>query len=121
MAAISEINNQANGEPDKKPGPIDPYQLVHHEAGKEDAKNGRLNVDVAPGHHAGEHGRNQDVQHGANQQRYDNAYGQITLWVLGLLGCSRDGIEADVGKEYISSSCPDSRKPVGREAVPITT
>ena len=52
-----------------------------------------------PRHHAGEHHRDADVEHGADDQRGDDADGHIALRILALFAGGRDRIEADVGEE----------------------
>src|SRR5260370_8985802 len=39
VTAISEINYQADPQPDEQPGPVDPAEFVHHVAVEEDAEN----------------------------------------------------------------------------------
>src|SRR2546430_13387159 len=50
-------------------------------------------------HHAGEHSGDDLVQDSADDQTRQDADGHVALRVLGLLGRSGDGIEADVGEE----------------------
>ena len=51
---------------------------------------------------------NQDIEHGANQQRPDDADGHVALRILGLLRGGADGVKADVGKEDDSRAAHDT-------------
>ena len=83
------------------------------------ARDGGFDVDFAPRHHPGEYCRHSDIQHGADQQRGDDSDGQIALRVLGLLGGSRNCVEADVSEENVGRASADSRHSVRREGVPV--
>ena len=52
-----------------------------------------------PGHQAGEADGDGHVEHRADDQRGDDADGQVALRVAALLGGRRDRVEADVGEE----------------------
>ena len=52
-----------------------------------------------PGHQSGEADGDGNIEHGADDQRGDDADGQIALRVAALFGRGGDGIEADVGEE----------------------
>ena len=56
-------------------------------------------VDLAVREHAGQHGRDRDVQHRADGQRPHDADCQVALGPAGLLGVGRDRVEPDVGEE----------------------
>src|SRR5262249_22969039 len=48
---------------------------------------------------AGHDERHSDVEDGADDERGDDADGQVALRIFALLRRRRDGIEADIGKE----------------------
>ena len=65
--------------------------------------------------------RDSNVQDRADQQRSDDADGQVALRILGLLRRGGDGIEADVGEKYVRSSGADAGEADGREGRPVRT
>ena len=85
---------------------------------EEGARDGGFDVDLLPRHHAGEHGGHSDVEHGADDQRDDDADGQIALRVLGLLRGGGDGVEADVREEDVGRARADAGESVRRKGVP---
>src|SRR5713226_4736322 len=87
---------------------------------QESAGDGGFDVDFAPGHHAGQHGSDQNVEDGADHQRSNNSYGQIALRVLGFLGGGGDRIKSDVGEEDISRACADAGESHGGKCVPVS-
>ena len=60
---------------------------------------GGVHVDLVVGDHAGEHEGHGDVQDRADEQRGDDAEGDVPLRIAGLLGVGRDRVEPDVGEE----------------------
>ena len=75
----------------------------------------RFDVDFLPRHHAGEHGGHQDVENGADDQRGDDADGQVALRILGFLRGGGDGVESDIGEEDVGRARADARETHGRE------
>ena len=70
-------------------------------------------------HHAEQHNRNADVEHRTDDQRSDDAEGQVALRVARLLGRGGDGIEADVSEENDSASGDDAAEAGRRERLPV--
>ena len=60
-----------------------------------------------------------DIKRGADQQRSDDADGQIALRILGLLRGGRDRVESDIGEENVRRSGADAGEPIGRERLPV--
>ena len=83
---------------------------------EEGAGDRRFDIDVLPGHHAGENGGDRDIKHGADHQRNDDADGQIALRILGFLRGGGDGVESDIGEEDVGRSRADAGEAEGREA-----
>ena len=52
-----------------------------------------------PGHNAAEHDGDAAVEHGAGDQRGQNAEGQVALRIAALFGGRRNRVEPDVGEE----------------------
>src|ERR1700761_7197681 len=59
------------------------------------------------------------IKDGADDQRGDDAEGEIFLRLLALLGGRRDRVETDVSKEDNRPAGEDSRKTVRRKRVPV--
>ncbi len=59
------------------------------------------------------------IEDGANQQRGQNAEGQVVLRVVALLGGRRDGVEADVGEEDDGAAGEHAGPAVGHEGMPV--
>ena len=72
-----------------------------------------------PGHQAGEHHHHGDVKDRANDERGDDADGQVALRVFAFLGGGGDGIEADVGEENDRAAGENSGPAIGREGMPV--
>ena len=72
-----------------------------------------------PGHEAGEADGDGDVKDGADDERGDDADGQVALRVAALLGRGGDGIEANVGEEDDGAAGEHARPAVGHEGVPV--
>src|SRR6188474_1815417 len=68
---------------------------------------------------SGQHGGDEDVQHGANGQRGNHADRHVTLGVASLLCGCRDGIKANVGEENQGCSCRDACPSVRSERMPV--
>ena len=84
--------------------------------------------------HQGHHDGNQDVQHGADQQRTDDAERHVALRVLGFLAGGGHRFEADVGEEhdrcgaedaapavfaFLAGRFRDERIPVGLQGIEV--
>jgi hypothetical protein len=72
-----------------------------------------------PGNETGEADGDGDVEHGADDQRGDDADGKIALGIAALFGGSGDGIEADVGEEDDGAAGEHARPAVGHEGMPV--
>jgi hypothetical protein len=48
---------------------------------------------------SGQHHRDCDVQHGADDERRDDAYGNIALWVLSFFRRGGNRVKSNVGEE----------------------
>ena len=60
---------------------------------------GAGSFELGVGHDAHQHGRGEDVEHGADQQRTDDADRHVARRVLRLGAGGGDRLEADVGEE----------------------
>jgi len=78
-----------------------------------------VGVDGVPVDDAGEGERDADVQDGADDERGDDADGDVALGVLALFGGGGDGVETDVGEEDDGASGEDSGDAVGDEGVVV--
>ena len=76
-------------------------------------------VEVEPWDHTGHDRGDQDVNHGRDDQRPDDAARKVTTRIACLLGRRGDGVEADVGEEDDRRPGPDAVPPVGQERLPV--
>lgn len=72
-----------------------------------------------PGNEAGETDGDSDIEHRADDERGDDADGQIALRVAALFGGGGDGVEADVGEKDDGTAGENSRPAVGHEGMPV--
>ncbi len=72
-----------------------------------------------PGNQAGEADGDGDIEHGADDQRGDDADRQVALRVLAFLGGRRDGVEADVSEEDDGPTGQHARPTVGHKGMPV--
>jgi hypothetical protein len=72
-----------------------------------------------PGHQAGEADGHGHIERGADNQRGDDADGQVALRVAALLGGGGDGVEADVSKKYNRPAGEHAAPAVGHERMPV--
>ena len=75
--------------------------------------------DGFPGHDAGEHESDSEVEDGADDKGGDDADGDGSLWVTALLTGRGDGVEADVGEEDDGTAGENAAPAVGRERVVV--
>ena len=68
-------------------------------------------------HHAEQDDGDADIEHGADDQRRDDAEGQIALRIARFLGRGGDRIESDVGEEDDGAAGDDSAEAGGREGM----
>ena len=86
-------------------------QRVHHRRGIVDER--------LPGNQPGQHDDHADVQQRADDQRGNDADGQIALRVFAFFGGGGDGIESDVGEEDDRAAGQNAGPAVGREGMPV--
>ena len=72
-------------------------------------------VELVPRNDPRQHQRDRDVQDGTNDQRPDDARGNVALGIPRFLGSRTDGVEPDVRKEDDCRADADARQAVGRE------
>ena len=72
-----------------------------------------------PRHEAGEADGDGDIEHGADDQRGDDADGQVALRIAAFFGGGGDGVEADVGEEDDGAAGEHARPAVGHEGMPV--
>ena len=72
-------------------------------------------IELVPGDDAREHQRDRDVERGTDDERPDNAPGNVALRIPRFLGGRADGIEADIRKEDDRGAHADALDAVGRE------
>jgi hypothetical protein len=72
-----------------------------------------------PGHQAGEADGHGHIEHRADNQRGDDADGQVALRVAALLGRGGDRVEADVGEEDDRPAGEHAAPAVGHEGMPV--
>ena len=70
-------------------------------------------------HHAQQHDRHADIKNGADDQRGDDAEGQVALRIARFLGRGGNRIETDVGEEDDGASGDDAAEPGGRKRLPV--
>ena len=70
-------------------------------------------------HHPQQHNRHADVEDRTDDERGDDAKGEITLRVATLFRRRRYRIEPDVGKENDRAARHDAGKAVGRKRMPV--
>ena len=80
---------------------------------------GLRRVEHAVGHDAGEDGGDDGIEERADEERADDADGQIARRVAALLGRCGDGIEADIGEEDDGGAGDDAAVAEGQERLPI--
>ena len=85
-----DASHRADNDESREPGQI--------EAG-EGIGNGRILVNLVVGHHASQHTRHRDIQHGADQQRANDADGQVALGVFRLFRVGGDGVKTQVSEK----------------------
>src|SRR3984957_8481676 len=73
-----------------------------------------------PRDQAGEHNRDPDVEHGANDQGSQDADGDIALRPVALFGCRRDRIETDVGKKDDAATGEHAGPSVRKKRMPMS-
>ena len=69
---------------------------------------------------AGKTDRDRDIEHGANDERGDDADGQIPLRLAAFFGRGRYRIEADVREENNGPASQDAGHAVGHERMPVS-
>jgi len=72
-----------------------------------------------PGHQSGEADGDRNIEHGAYDQRGDDADGQVALRVTALLGRGRYGVEADVGEEDDGAAGQHAAPAIGHEGMVV--
>ena len=72
-----------------------------------------------PGNESREANGDGNIKHGADDERGDDADGQIALGIAAFLGGGGDGIEADVGEEDDGAAGEHARPAVGHEGMPV--
>ncbi len=66
-----------------------------------DADGNRIgDVELVVGDDAGEHKAHGDIEHGADDERAQNADRHVALRIMRLLRRGRHGVEADIGEEH---------------------
>ena len=92
---------------------------LNHGAGGVDADRERVG-DVEPlvADDADEHGRDGDVDDGADRERDEDADGHVALGIPRLLRGGGDGVETDVGEEHDPGAAEHPAPPEGAE-VPV--
>ena len=70
-------------------------------------------------HHAEQHDRDADVEHGADDQRGDDAKGQVALRSLAFFGGGGNRIEADIGEEDDGAAGDDAAEAGRGEGLPV--
>ena len=72
---------------------------------------------VVPRHDSGEHHGHRDIEHGADDQRGNDANGNIALRILGFFSRGRNGVESDVGEEDDGAAGEHARPAFGYEGM----
>ena len=79
---------------------VEPAQRVHHRRG--------ILRQQLPRHQAGQHQGDADVENGGDDQRGNDADGDIALGIFAFFGCGGDRVEADIGKENDGAAGQDA-------------
>ncbi len=74
-------------------------------------------ISVVPRHDSGEHHGYRDVEHGADNQRGDDADGNVALRILGLFRCGGDRVKSDVGEENDGAAGEHAGPALGHEGM----
>jgi len=77
----------------------------------------RVDVDLIIGHHAGEHQRHGDVQHGADDQRGDDADGHVAIGTAGLFRVGGNRVKSDVGEKDNGRTGENAQRFTARSAL----
>ena len=103
ITSITEREARDRADLDDRPEPRE------RRARRVDADGDRIgHVELGVVHHAGEHERHGDVEHGADRERAEDADRHVPLRILGLLRRGGHRVEADVGEEDHARAADDA-------------